>query len=347
MKALHAKSMDNIHLYPTKSYISLAPAFRDKCKENLVSFLQHVMNTNSKSPLLVEFMTSGIENVPNQDNMQGYLTKRGKTLHTWKSRYYVLNSDSLDYYEYKDGCYLGRIPLKGAKIARQKYTASESSDPKNEFRHAFLIVEADSTHHILCGEDDKDRDEWLEKLLQVLKRSKSPKNQPTVDALAPLPFMKKHATQGKYGIIYQCLDYIEKHGLQEEGIYRISAPKAHVASYKNRFAINGTVDLEGESADVHVIAEFVKGFIRRECPVSVSPEIIELIESPQPDFVRIGEMIKGSFLREILHHLVLVIKKSAVNKLTLRSLSLIFSATLNISAPHLSFLIKHYHQIFQ
>ncbi|KAI6779578.1 GTPase-activating protein BEM3 [Emericellopsis cladophorae] len=111
----------------------------------------------------------------------GYLTKRGKNFGGWKSRFFLLDGPLLKYYETPGGAHLGTIKLQGAQIGKQQNQGSESQSPsqsgnpedsESQYRHAFLILEPkkkdSSTHvkHVLCAENDRERDLWVDALLQ-------------------------------------------------------------------------------------------------------------------------------------------------------------------------------------
>ncbi|KAI5927652.1 hypothetical protein F4810DRAFT_698972 [Camillea tinctor] len=94
---------------------------------------------------------------------QGYLTKRGKNFGGWKARFFVLDGPHLKYYEAPGGSQIGK--------------QSQQTNDDNQYRHAFLVLEPkkkDSTSHVkhvLCAESDKERDQWVEALLQVSNAS--------------------------------------------------------------------------------------------------------------------------------------------------------------------------------
>ncbi|KAG8882576.1 hypothetical protein FRB97_008085 [Tulasnella sp. 331] len=109
------------------------------------------------------------------DHKEGYLTKRGKNFGGWKTRYFVLNSPTLEYYESRGGQHLGSIQITGAQIGRQqKSPSSRESDDENSYRHAFLVIEAkrgpggSSVRHVLCAESDAERDSWVELLVRYV-----------------------------------------------------------------------------------------------------------------------------------------------------------------------------------
>ncbi|KAI4191480.1 MAG: hypothetical protein L6R41_000014 [Letrouitia leprolyta] len=107
---------------------------------------------------------------------EGYLTKRGKNFGGWKARFFVLDEPILRYYESPGGTLLGTIKLHNAQIGKQSSHQSSSpsrnaDDSDNQYRHAFLILEPkrkDSNsfvRHVLCAENDAERDVWVEALL--------------------------------------------------------------------------------------------------------------------------------------------------------------------------------------
>ena len=125
---------------------------------------------------------------------EGFLTKRGKNFGGWKARYFVLDDPILRYYESPGGQLLGQIKLTNAQIGRQsaQSTAAATSptrtneENEKEFRHAFLILEPkkkDSNsmlRHVLCAENDSERDGWVNALLQYV-------GQPSQDSKAKTP----------------------------------------------------------------------------------------------------------------------------------------------------------------
>ncbi|PHH64159.1 hypothetical protein CDD81_4906 [Ophiocordyceps australis] len=110
----------------------------------------------------------------------GYLTKKGKNFGGWKARFFVVDGPQLKYYETPGGTHLGTIKLRHAQIGRQSpqhenqspAQGMNSEDMDNQYRHAFLILEPkkkdSSSHvkHVLCAESDKERDLWVDTLLQ-------------------------------------------------------------------------------------------------------------------------------------------------------------------------------------
>lgn len=113
-----------------------------------------------------------------QQRKEGYLTKRGKNFGGWKARFFVLDGPEFRYYESEGGVHLGTIKLQNAQIGKQSQQQSNHSPQRrddsedNQYRHAFLILEPkrkDSSslvRHVLCAENDEERDAWVEALLR-------------------------------------------------------------------------------------------------------------------------------------------------------------------------------------
>lgn len=118
------------------------------------------LSTNTMDPL----------DVPDGDaRKEGFLTKRGKSFGGWKLRYFVLDGPMLNYYESPNGPHLGAIRLYNARIGRQ--TQEEDSNSEDAYRHAFLVMEPrkkDYVRHVLCAENDRERDDWIEALLEFV-----------------------------------------------------------------------------------------------------------------------------------------------------------------------------------
>ncbi|TIB00265.1 hypothetical protein E3P94_01779 [Wallemia ichthyophaga] len=142
-----------------------------------------IIPKNSATPHmeLAAFLSSDFVR-PNQASQingtkDGYLTKKGKNLGGWKTRYFTIGREGiLDYYEQRGGSQIGSIRIHDASIGRQHPSrASSDSSSANErdsaFKHAFLILERhqatqnEKDRHILCAENDLERDNWINTLL--------------------------------------------------------------------------------------------------------------------------------------------------------------------------------------
>ncbi|KAL6708716.1 Rho GTPase activating protein [Coniothyrium glycines] len=137
---------------------------------------------------------------------EGYLTKRGKNFGGWKARFFVLDGPEFRYYESEGGAHLGTIKLLNAQIGKQSQQQSNQSPQRrddtedNQYRHAFLILEpkrkdsASLVRHVLCAENDEERDAWVDALLQHVEVPEE--SSPTERLSAnPIRLQKQHPSQ--------------------------------------------------------------------------------------------------------------------------------------------------------
>eukprot|EP00045_Choanoeca_perplexa_P006041 m.50572 g.50572 ORF g.50572 m.50572 type:complete len:546 (-) comp13435_c0_seq1:58-1695(-) len=146
-------------------------------------------------------------------------------------------------------------------------------------------------------------------------------------------------------IVRRCVSYITEHGLEQEGLYRLSGRKSQIEHLKQLFDEQHDVDLEAElpnggSDDVNVAASLLKLYFR-ELPTPILTEQLtqdftkvahhskdldqlqQLLSTiPQPHYMTLGWIIK---------HLVEVIALSDQNKMTKDNIYIVFTPTLNIN----------------
>ncbi|KAK6535951.1 hypothetical protein TWF281_000200 [Arthrobotrys megalospora] len=134
------------------------------------------LHSNKDSLSNVPYHPSGDRRI----TKEGSLRKRGKNFGGWKSRYFILEGPILRYFEHKGGSHLGSIRLPNAQIGKQSNNQPRSDNPEdgeNQYRHAFLILEpkrnnpSSSIRHVLCADNDAERDEWVDCLLQYVHYS--------------------------------------------------------------------------------------------------------------------------------------------------------------------------------
>ncbi|GAA5906317.1 hypothetical protein JCM8208_003514 [Rhodotorula glutinis] len=173
-----------------------APHKSDQRKALVERYLQTLVAIpfKDRSPICVFFTSDVVAESPTTPSsahgaMEGWLTKRGRNFGGWQTRFYVLTPGSaLAYYDAPGGTKLGEIPLQSAAIGRQSSsraqppTPSSSSAPSandadDAYLHAFLIrTQSDEKHghheadHILCAENDEQRDRWVQALTTLQPR---------------------------------------------------------------------------------------------------------------------------------------------------------------------------------
>ncbi|GAN11594.1 hypothetical protein MAM1_0734c11167 [Mucor ambiguus] len=162
-------------------------------------------------------------------------------------------------------------------------------------------------------------------------------------------------------IIHRCIEYLEaRDALTEEGIYRLSGSAAKVKILKKRFNDAGDVRLleDEEFHDVHAIAGLLKMWLR-ELPENILTEALlgDFLKSihldkEQSKICEVGRLISTlplanyTLLRSLCAHLIRVIENSDKNKMTLKNISIVFSATLGIPSSIFNMLLKNFDYIF-
>ncbi|KAF8557805.1 RhoGAP-domain-containing protein [Imleria badia] len=162
-------------------------------------------------------------------------------------------------------------------------------------------------------------------------------------------------------VVFRCIQYLEaKEADQEEGIYRLSGSSAVIKGLKDRFNAEGDVDLlaSDEYWDPHAIAGLLKGFLR-ELPASILTRELHMRFLSVMDFVEPQERIHElshliaslpianySLLRALTAHLILIVQNSAVNKMTMRNVGIVFSPTLGIPAGVFSLMLGEFNRVF-
>ncbi|WVQ75802.1 hypothetical protein IAR50_005435 [Cryptococcus sp. DSM 104548] len=153
-----------------RSWKDFAPSKIDQRKAALEVYLQSLLVApiSDKTDLCHFLSTDPVQAKRHDARKEGYLTKKGKTLGGWKTRYFVLDGPVMEYFESRGGSHLGSITITNAQIGRQNRPI-DSSDER-DFRHAFLVIEAGkkgaSHRHVLCAESDMERDRWIEILVK-------------------------------------------------------------------------------------------------------------------------------------------------------------------------------------
>jgi RalA-binding protein 1 len=203
----------------------------------------------------------------------------------------------------------------------------------------------------------------------------------TVEKPAPKPVFGVPLTDslaiaqvaGLPAIVFRCIEYLEaKNAEQEEGIYRLSGASAVIKGLKERFNHEGDVNLlaQDERWDPHAIAGLLKTYMR-ELPTSLLTRELHgrflavFGESPGGDEANDTDLVDPSarvvelsrlvaelppanyaLLRAFTAHLILIVRNSSINKMTLRNIGIVFSPSLGIPAGIFYELVSRYGAIF-
>lgn len=167
-------------------FTSQSPVKVDTRRKMLDEFFRGLMKVPLFPPETANFISNflstdivtGHDGAAGADSTkEGYLSKRGRNFGGWKVRYFVLNTENgpfLNYYDRPNGQFGGTISLFNSTVSAQApQNASDDGHPDSEHRHALVIMEAKKPNqyvsHILCAENDEDRDEWVEAIKEFVE----------------------------------------------------------------------------------------------------------------------------------------------------------------------------------
>ncbi|KAK4144924.1 uncharacterized protein C8A04DRAFT_11131 [Dichotomopilus funicola] len=172
-----------------------------------------------------------------------------------------------------------------------------------------------------------------------------------VDVRVPLP-----------AVVYRCIQYLDaKDAVSEEGIFRLSGSNLVIKQLRERFNVEGDIDLlnDGQYHDIHAIASLLKMYLR-ELPTTI------LTNDLRTQFITVTEMTNhkekmgalaelverlpqanAALLKYLISFLIKIIDNAGVNKMTVRNVGIVFSPTLNIPAPVFAMFLQNYEVIFR
>jgi RalA-binding protein 1 len=162
-------------------------------------------------------------------------------------------------------------------------------------------------------------------------------------------------------VVYRCIEYLDaRNAAAEEGIFRLSGSNVVIKSLRERFNVEGDVNLvtDDQYYDIHAVASLLKLYLR-ELPTTILTRELHL------DFLAVTELhdlqekisalnglvhrlprANGALLRYLSGFLINIINHSDVNKMTVRNVGIVFSPTLNIPAPVFALFLQQYDGIF-
>ncbi|KAK6865153.1 hypothetical protein PG995_001681 [Apiospora arundinis] len=171
-----------------------------------------------------------------------------------------------------------------------------------------------------------------------------------VDVNVPLP-----------SVVFRCIQYLDaKNAILEEGIFRLSGSNVVIKGLRERFNVEGDVNLLTDETyyDIHAVASLLKLYLR-ELPTTILTRdlhlqflsITEMSSHPEKiaalaELVQLLPQANGTLLRYLIAFLIKIINNADVNKMTVRNVGIVFSPTLNIPAPVFALLLQNYEGIF-
>jgi len=160
-----------------------------------------------------------------------------------------------------------------------------------------------------------------------------------------------HFTGHVPSIIMKSIAWIEKHALNEEGIYRESASVKKLLEMKNFFSMNDVI--APNEKDCHVVCGLLKNYFREREYLFTSKSketFLDFLENDEDKIIRaekLREMIRLNVnsqhlktVHVLFTHLKRVADNSYINKMSAYNLGVCFSPTLFHEGPEMAPLIQ-------
>ncbi|KAI9650120.1 Rho GTPase activating protein [Ciborinia camelliae] len=163
-------------------------------------------------------------------------------------------------------------------------------------------------------------------------------------------------------VLYRCIEYLDaKNAAGEEGIFRLSGSNVVIRQLRERFNVEGDVNLvtDDQYYDIHAVASLLKLYLR-ELPTTILTRELHLEFIAVTELRDINEKISALnglvhrlpranniLLRYLAGFLINIINHSDINKMTVRNVGIVFSPTLNIPAPVFALFLQQYDGIFE
>jgi RalA-binding protein 1 len=162
-------------------------------------------------------------------------------------------------------------------------------------------------------------------------------------------------------VVYRCIEYLDaKNAAGEEGIFRLSGSNVVIKQLRERFNVEGDVNLvtDDQYYDIHAVASLLKLYLR-ELPTTILTRELHLEFLAVTELHDLHEKVAAlnglvyrlprpnhALLRYLAGFLLNIISHAETNKMTVRNVGIVFSPTLNIPAPVFALFLQQYHEIF-
>eukprot|EP00842_Homolaphlyctis_polyrhiza_P005057 jgi/Hompol1/5552/HPOL_004572-RA len=159
-------------------------------------------------------------------------------------------------------------------------------------------------------------------------------------------------------IVFRCIEYLDaRNAYEEEGLYRLSGSTSVIQNLKKRFDTEGDVCLAEEIdayPDVHAICGLMKMFLRELADPILTKDlrpaffhIVDFVDRSErimelARLISILPLANYTLLRAIVGHLIRVVHRCEVNKMSVKNISIVFSPTLGIPAGLFTLMMAEY-----
>lgn len=162
-------------------------------------------------------------------------------------------------------------------------------------------------------------------------------------------------------VVYRCIEYLDaNNAVLEEGIYRQSGSTSVINELRQRFDKDGDYNILNSNVyyDVHAVAGVLKLWLRELPTLVLTAELHEAflcvmdLLDPEDRLKELGRLVSllplvnYTLLRALSAHILQVVQNSAINKMTLLNVGIVFALTLGIPGSMLNMLLTEYEYIF-
>ncbi|XP_055017983.1 rho GTPase-activating protein 25 isoform X2 [Boleophthalmus pectinirostris] len=201
--------------------------------------------------------------------MSGWLKKQQRSLvKNWQQRYFVLRGSTLTYHkDDKESTVQGVIQLRFSKVNELPPNADDSAG-----KYLFEIVprakgDRERCSHVLMASSQGDMEEWVRSLRRVIGAPTSGVfGKSLADTVA---YDQRFGPQMVPILVQKCVEFIQEHGLSEEGIFRLPGQDNAVRQFRGAFDAGERPSFPSDT-DVHTVASLLKLYLR-ELPQPVVP----------------------------------------------------------------------------
>ncbi|KAI0160258.1 hypothetical protein GGR57DRAFT_413524 [Xylariaceae sp. FL1272] len=162
-------------------------------------------------------------------------------------------------------------------------------------------------------------------------------------------------------VVYRCIQYLDlKNAILEEGIFRLSGSNVVIKQLRERFNLEGDIDLMTDETyyDIHAVASLLKLYLR-ELPTTILTRDLHMqfvavteMANHREKIMVLSELVQRlplanvTLLKYLIAFLIKIINHADMNKMTVRNVGIVFSPTLNIPAPIFALLLQNFAGVF-
>lgn len=269
----------------------------------------------------------------------GWLRKQGGFVKTWHTRWFVLRGEQLFYYKDEDETKaMGTIFLPGNRVTEHPSNGDEAGKFLFEVIPGGDRERMTSNHetYLLMASTQNDMEDWVKTIRRVIWA-------PFGGGIFGQNLEETVRYERRFGnklapmLVEQCVDFIRRRGLQEEGLFRLPGQANLVRELQDAFDCGEKPAFDG-STDVHTVASLLKLYLR-ELPEPVIPfckydEFLSCTkflsrdqESGMNELKRQVEslpLVNYNLLKYICRFLDEVQSYSGVNKMSVQNLATVF-----------------------